>query len=165
LNGAFLCAREFKLKRAGLAGGSMVNVICDMQLGFPGMAHTGAARAGVENLTKTLALEWAADGVRCNAVAPGIVYSASAAANYPTPDFLTRLKGKVPAKRLGTQAEVSAAVCFLLSDHAASYVTGTTLHVDGGCPLNGPIFWEVPEHSNWPSPPPLAQAKLDKQLL
>ena len=45
-------------------GGSIVNIIADVRNGFPGMAHTGAARAGVENLTKTLAIEWAAAGVR-----------------------------------------------------------------------------------------------------
>ena len=59
-------------------GGSIVNIIADVKNGFPGMAHTGAARAGVENLTKTLATEWAAAGVRVNAVSPGIIYSDSA---------------------------------------------------------------------------------------
>ena len=59
-------------------GGSIVNIIADVRNGFPGMAHTGAARAGVENLTKTLAIEWAGAGVRVNSVAPGIIYSDSA---------------------------------------------------------------------------------------
>lgn len=64
------------------SGGAIVNVIADMFNGFPGMAHTGAARAGVDNLTKTLAVEWASAGVRVNAVAPGVIFSSSAAANY-----------------------------------------------------------------------------------
>jgi len=59
-------------------GGSIVNIIADVRNGFPGMAHTGAARAGVENLTKTLAVEWAGAGVRVNAISPGIIYSDSA---------------------------------------------------------------------------------------
>lgn len=156
LTGTFLCCREFKRARtaSGLRGGAIVNITCDSMLGFPGMAHTGAARAGVENLTKSLAMEWASDGVRVNAVAPGVIFSESAAANYPSADFLTRLAGRIPWKRLGTPSEVSAAAVFLLSDATASYITGTTLRVDGACPLNGPVAWQVPEHENAPPPPP-----------
>ena len=72
-------------------------------------SHTGAARAGVENLTKSLAVEWAADGVRINSVAPGSsIYSPTASANYAT-DFapFELAKPGVPAKRLGTTFEVS----------------------------------------------------------
>ena len=153
LTGTFLCSREFKRARStlNLTGGSIVNVICDMEMGFPGMAHTGAARAGVENLTKTLALEWSSDGCRVNAVAPGVIYSDTAASNYGSPDFLRSMVSKIPARRLGVPSEVSAAVCFLLSD-AASYTTGATLSVNGGGPLSGPYAWEVPEHTNWQSP-------------
>lgn len=156
LTGTFLCCREFKRARAAgsLRGGAIVNITCDSMLGFPGMAHTGAARAGVENLTKSLAMEWASDGLRVNAVAPGVIWSESAAANYPSADFLTRLRDRIPWKRLGTPSEVSAAAVFLLSDATASYITGTTLRVDGACPLNGPVAWLVPEHENAPPPPP-----------
>ena len=155
LTGTFLCSREFKRARsvAQLRGGSIVNITCDHMLGFPGMAHTGAARAGVDNLTKTLAMEWAADGLRVNAVAPGVIYSASAASNYPTESFLTDLACRIPFKRLGTPEEISSAVVFLLSDATASYITGTTLRVDGGCPLNGPVAWTIPNHDNAPAPP------------
>ena len=59
-------------------GGVIVNIIADMFTGFPMMAHTGAARSAVDNLTKSLALEWARNGVRVNAVAPGIIYSVRA---------------------------------------------------------------------------------------
>ena len=55
-----------------------MNIIADMFTGFPMMAHTGAARSAVDNLTKSLALEWARNGVRVNAVAPGIIYSVRA---------------------------------------------------------------------------------------
>ena len=86
-------------------------------------SHTGAARAAVDNLTKTLAIEWIDKGVRINCVAPGTVYSPTAAANYSMDVFSEGLKVQ-PSGRLGTLEEVSAAVCFLLSP-AASYITGT----------------------------------------
>eukprot|EP00808_Paulinella_micropora_P021372 g22156.t1 len=82
LTGTFLMSREVYLQWMRLHGGAIVNVIADMWNGMPGMSHSGAARAGVENLTKTLAVEWAGSGVRVNAVAPGRVWSPSAAANY-----------------------------------------------------------------------------------
>jgi peroxisomal trans-2-enoyl-CoA reductase len=73
------------------------------------MAHTGAARAAVDNLTKTLAVEWAANGVRVNSVAPGLVHSASASANYATQfkaNALASMWPLAPAKRIGTVEEV-----------------------------------------------------------
>ena len=75
------------------------------------MAHTGAARAAVDNLTKTLAVEWAANGVRVNSVAPGLVHSASASANYATQfkaNALASMWPLAPAKRIGTVEEVRA---------------------------------------------------------
>ena len=85
LNGTFFVTREmgrrFFLSKGG---GVVVNVIAGIMRGFPGMAHTGAARAGVENLTKTLAQEWAREGVRLNCVAPGIIAS-SGLDTYPKP--------------------------------------------------------------------------------
>ena len=149
LTGTFLCCRE--AHRAGLArspDAAIVNVIADMWNGFPGMAHTGAARAGVDNLTKSLALEWAAEGVRVNAVAPGIIYSDTAAANYP-PGFLESMASDLPAQRLGTPAEVASAVCFLLSP-AARYVSGATLRVDAASSLYRRPQFVVPPHEALP---------------
>ena len=107
----------------------------DMRNGFPNMAHTGAARAGMVNLTMTLAHEWAYAGVRVNAVSPGWI--ASSGMDTYQGEFkeqIPKLKGYCPLGRLGTESEVSAAVCFLLSD-AAGYITGTELRIDGGVPL------------------------------
>ena len=90
-------------------GGVIVNIIADMFRGFPMMAHTGAARAGVENLARSLAVEWASDGVRINSVAPGSsIYSPTASANYAK-DFspFEMARPGVPAKRLGSTLEVS----------------------------------------------------------
>ncbi|XP_058954015.1 peroxisomal trans-2-enoyl-CoA reductase-like [Pocillopora verrucosa] len=130
LNGTFLCCKEaFRLWMCK-NGGSIVNIIVDMSKGFPGMAHSGAARAGVHNLTMSLAVEWIRFGVRINCVAPGVVYSDTAAQNYPDPELFQRMANMLPAKRCGTTAEVAGAVSFLLSP-AAAYITGTTIDVDG----------------------------------
>jgi NAD(P)-dependent dehydrogenase (short-subunit alcohol dehydrogenase family) len=117
--------------------GAIVNIIAQMWNGFPLMAHTGASRAGVDNLTKTLAFEWAQYGVRVNAVAPGVILS-SGIENY-APEFQKAFQDSIKfiaAGRLGTPREVAAAVVFLLSP-AAGFITGTTLRVDGGEPLCG----------------------------
>jgi citronellol/citronellal dehydrogenase len=107
----------------------------DMRNGFPNMAHTGAARAGMVNLTMTLAYEWAHAGVRVNAVSPGWI--ASSGMDTYQGEFkeqIPKLKGHCPLGRLGTESEVSAVVCFLLSD-ASAYITGTEIRIDGGVPL------------------------------
>ena len=125
LTGTFLCCREAYAAWMGSHGGAIVNIIAIVHDGFPGMAHTGAARAGVDNITKSLAVEWAPSGIRINAVAPGIIYSDTAAANYADPSYMTGTAPLIPAKRLGTVEEVSGCVAFLLSP-AASYITGNS---------------------------------------
>ncbi len=126
LNGTFyVCSAAYRHSMEAF-GGSIVNIIADVANGFPGMAHTGAARAGVENLTKTLAVEWAAAGVRVNCISPGIIQSHTT--NYDNPNFLTSLSRGIPAQRLGTVAEVAATACFLFGPGAA-YITGQNLCV------------------------------------
>eukprot|EP01006_Ploeotia_vitrea_P051241 TRINITY_DN67539_c3_g1_i8.p1 TRINITY_DN67539_c3_g1~~TRINITY_DN67539_c3_g1_i8.p1 ORF type:complete len:300 (-),score=6.96 TRINITY_DN67539_c3_g1_i8:254-1120(-) len=148
LTGTFICCREAYRASMQKHGGSIVNIIADMWRGFPGMAHTGAARAAVANLTQTLAVEWAPQGVRVNSVAPGIIYSESAAQNYPDPKLLLGQGHRVPMKRVGTVEEVSGPVVFLLSP-AAAYITGTILKVDGGSSLWGDMY-DIPAHTNMP---------------
>lgn len=138
LTGTFLMSREVaEHAMVPAESGAIVNIIAQMWNGFPMMAHTGAARAGVENLTRTLAFEWAQMGIRVNAVAPGVILS-SGIDNY-APEFQKTFfesEGNIPAGRLGTPREIAAAVLFLLSP-AAGFITGTTLQVDGGEPLFG----------------------------
>ena len=116
--------------------GTVVNIIADMMRGFPGMAHTGAARAGVENLTKTLAQEWSEFNIRLNCVAPGINDS-SGLDQYPpqVKNMFDEARKAIPMGRFGQVEDVSNAVLFLASP-MASYITGITLYEDGAQHLN-----------------------------
>jgi len=135
LTGGFLVSREVYVQSMQKHGGSIVNMTADYRNGFPNMAHTGAARAAMANLTMTLAYEWAASGVRVNSVAPGwIASSGMDTYSGAFKEQIPKLKGYCPLGRLGTESEVSAAVCFLLSK-AAAYITGTEIRIDGGVPL------------------------------
>ncbi len=150
LTGGFLMARELYIQCMQAHGGAIVNMAADIWNGMPGMGHSGAARAGMVNLTKTAAFEWAMSGVRVNAVAPGWIAS-SGMDNYSgiVRDIIPKLKNHVPLRRLGVEAEVSAAVCFLLSP-AAAFITGITLPIDGGAPLGNPLFPSVDHASSKP---------------
>jgi len=133
LTGGFLVAREcYTQYMKGAGGGAIVNIIADMWQGMPSMGHSGAARAGMLNFTETAAFEWAP--VRVNAVAPGWIAS-SGLDNYP-PEMKAHIRSlpqHVPVGRLGTESEISAAICFLLSP-AAAFVSGSCLRVDGAVP-------------------------------
>ena len=134
LTGGFLVARECYLQAMQQHGGAIVNIVADMWGSMPGMGHSGAARAGMVSFTETAAVEWAASGVRVNAVAPGYIAS-SGMDHYPPEagDMLRAMRQTVPAGRFGTEAEVSAAIVFLLSP-AASFISGSVLRVDGARP-------------------------------
>ncbi len=140
LVGTFHVCREAANRWMIKNGGSIVNVTANVYRGFPGMAHTGAARAGVENLTMTLAVEWAQFKIRVNAIAPGIILS-SGTAQYP-PQLLAKGIAETPLKRAGTCEEVAAAIVFIASP-AAQFITGATLRIDGGQALWG-HSWEIP---------------------
>lgn len=130
LTGGFLVARECYTQWMKAAGaGAIVNMVADMWHGMPGMGHSGAARAGMLNFTETAALEWAP--VRVNAVAPGWIAS-SGLDQYPpeVAEHIRALPQHVPLGRLGTEAEVSAAIVFLLSP-AAAFISGSCVRIDG----------------------------------
>jgi citronellol/citronellal dehydrogenase len=140
LTGGFLMMRELFVQSMSRTGGAIVNMTADFRNGMPGMGHSGAARAGMANLTQTAAFEWASAGVRVNAVAPGWVAS-SGMDSYGEAmrPMIKRLKAHVPLRRLATEAEVSAVIVFLLSPGAA-FVTGVTVPIDGGAPLGNSVF-------------------------
>ena len=131
LNGTFFLTREVA-ERAMIpqCSGVIINVIANIYRGFPGMAHTGAARAAVDNLTKSLSVEWAQFDVRINAVAPGVTITEM------TTDLVDSEAGKARLRdmalgRFGRADEVADAVIFLLSDQAALF-TGQTLNPNSG---------------------------------
>jgi len=134
LTGGFLVARECFVQSMQAHGGAIVNIVADMWGSMPHMGHSGAARAGMVSFTETAALEWAASGVRVNAVAPGYIAS-SGMDHYPPEagDMLRAMRRTVPAGRFGNEAETSAAIAFLLSP-AASFISGSVLRVDGARP-------------------------------
>jgi citronellol/citronellal dehydrogenase len=134
LTGGFLVARECFNQSMQQHGGAVVNIVADMWGSMPGMGHSGAARAGMVSFTETAALEWAAQGVRVNAVAPG--YIASSGMDHYPPEagpMLREMRKTVPQGRFGTEAETAAPIVFLLSP-AASFISGTVLRVDGARP-------------------------------
>ncbi len=135
--------------------GRIVNIIANIARGFPSMVHTGAARAGVENMTKTLAVEWAQHNVQVNAVAPGIIRS-SGTEQYPV-EYVELGRQSTPMKRLGTPEEVAELTAYLASD-AAWFVTGETWYIDGGAHLWGDT-WRIPDPDP-PAPTPPAIARL-----
>lgn len=150
LTGTFLFAREVYRQWMEDHGGAIVNVGADADLGMPGMGHNGAARAGQENFTFTASVEWAHAGVRVNHVVPGFIASSGLDA-YPesSAGTLREVHHRIPQKRMGNEAEVSAAVVFLLSPMAA-YVNGATLRVDGGLHNSIGGFYRVPDHDRSP---------------
>ena len=148
LVGGFLMAREVFSASMREHGGAIVNVTADCRNGFPGMAHTGAARAGTENLARTAAWEWGPYGVRVNSVAPGFVASSGFDTyDESTTQMLRQAVDGIPLKRFGNEAEISATVCFLLSP-GAGFINGATLHVDGGGQFgSSPNYWPLPEQA------------------
>jgi citronellol/citronellal dehydrogenase len=132
LTGGFIVAREVYLQCMKQRGGAVVNMIAEMWNGMPYMGHSGAARAGMLNLTETAAHEWAP--VRVNAVAPGWIAS-SGLDRYPPEmrEVIRALPKKVPLGRIGTESEVSAAIVFLLSP-AAAFISGSCIRIDGAVP-------------------------------
>jgi len=143
LNGTFFMTREVAT-RAMIPSkrGRIVNVTASVARGFPGMSHTGAARAGVENLTRSLAIEWAQHNLRVNAVAPGNNIKTSGTAQYGD-ELLELARKATPIKRLGTPEEVARMIVFVASA-ANDFITGQVFGIDGGMPLWGDI-WPIPD--------------------
>lgn len=131
LSGAFYCCR-FALPHLAAAGsGAIVNISSVAgERAWPDDVAYNASKAGVELLTRTIAVEYAAQGVRANCLAPGVI-DAGMTDDLPDGDERERLRRLHPAGRFGTAEEVAEAAVWLLSD-AASFTTGTTLRVDGG---------------------------------
>ena len=135
LTGGFLMSRELYrqcMKEQG--AGVIVNITADAWMSLPTMGHSGAARAGMENFTMTAAVEWGRHGIRVNSVAPGwIITSGFDTYGSDWGDHMRSLEKYEPLNRLGREAEVSAAIVFLLSP-AAAFISGSCIRVDGAAP-------------------------------
>ena len=133
LNGTFYCSREFA-RRHMAAGtpGSVINICASYAwTGGPGFAHSAAAKAGVKNMTESLAVEWAPYGIRVNALVPGLMpHEDEVAAIRAVPERGQREAARAPAGRVGHPRELGWAATFLASPYAR-YISGHTLVVDG----------------------------------
>lgn len=135
VSAAFLCAREAVRRmstRHGRTGGAIVNISSRAaRIGSAGeWVHYAASKGAIDSFTIGLAREVATEGIRVNAVAPGLIATGLHIAN-GAPDRLSRLTSTIPMQRPGTALEVAEAVLWLLSP-AASYITGAILEVGGG---------------------------------
>jgi citronellol/citronellal dehydrogenase len=146
LNGTFRVTRAVFEASMKEHGGAIVNMLADIRAGYVGMVHSAAARAGIENMTITLALEWARFDVRLNCVAPGTILS-KGMLTYPEEVQESAVRGaqRIPAARLGTESEVSAAVVYLLSP-AAAFTTGQTIAIDGGSSFQKSRLYGITKH-------------------
>jgi NAD(P)-dependent dehydrogenase (short-subunit alcohol dehydrogenase family) len=133
LTGSFVVTREAAAELAGQPGAAIVTVTSvAARIGGTGMAAYAASKAALQALNRVVALELAGTGVRANAVAPGIIATdmTTGTAAPPSAEVVSAV-ARIPLGRLGHPDDVAAAVAFLLSADA-SYITGTTLVVDGG---------------------------------
>ena len=133
LDGTFFCSREFGRRHiAAETGGAIVNIgAAYAWTGGPGFVHSAAAKAGVKNMTETLAVEWGPYGIRVNNLVPGLFPHEDEAAHIrATPGRGQAEDARVPAMRTGRVRELGWAATFLASPYAA-YISGATLTVDG----------------------------------
>jgi Tropinone reductase 1 len=121
-----------KSGRASILNISSVAGLTSLKTGSP----YAITKAGIIQLTKNLAAEWAVDGIRVNAIAPWYIKTPLTEALLNKPDFLKSVLDRTPMKRVGEPREVASAAAFLCSD-AASYITGQCIAVDGGFSVYG----------------------------
>lgn len=143
LKGVFLCCKEAGKVMIEKGGGVIINVtsIAGRDCS-PYMSHYGAAKAGVINFTRSLAMEWAKYNIRVNALGPGPFMTKGAADTlFPTPELVERRLSSVPMKRFGKPEEVVGIIIYLASD-ASTFMTGETIYVDGGPPLRAGGYFE-----------------------
>jgi NAD(P)-dependent dehydrogenase (short-subunit alcohol dehydrogenase family) len=141
LGGTFLMSKAVLPAMKEQGGGNIVNIGANYAwLAAPYVAHSGAAKAGVLNLTRTLAVEWAPYGIRVNAVTPGPIEGTEGVARLMgDPQVHKAVIGSIPLRRLGKREEIAWAILYLISP-AAEYITGHNLVVDGGMWFNHRMF-------------------------
>ena len=130
LKAAFFCARAAASRMT--QGSSIINV-CSLtsEVGVPGAAAYGASKSGLASLTRTLASEWAADGIRVNGIGPGYFRTALTEVFYQDESWQQSMLERIPMRRFGRLEDLGGAVVFLCSE-AAAYITGQIIYIDGG---------------------------------
>jgi NAD(P)-dependent dehydrogenase (short-subunit alcohol dehydrogenase family) len=132
LDGTFLCAQAFASQTGTQPNRSLINIgSLASDVGVVGQAAYCASKGAVVSLTRALALEWSADGIRVNALCPGYFATDMPAEVLANPTAHDRLLRRIPARRVAQPAEIGGPVVFLASD-ASSYMTGAALYIDGG---------------------------------
>jgi len=132
LKGPFLCARAFGPRMVRRGWGRVVNLGSVLGvIGLPGRAPYASSKAGIINLTRVLALEWAGTGVTANALCPGAFGTEMNRSLLEDPVKYKEFVAQIPMGRWGEVEELAGAIVFLASD-ASSYVTGGSIFVDGG---------------------------------
>ena len=133
LKGAFLCAQiAARAMVAAKTPGAIVNIASiNAKIALAGQAHYTSSKGGLIMLTKSMALDLAPHGIRVNAIGPGVIETRMTERSLADPERRAMLLSKVPLGRVGQPRDVANAALFLASDEA-SYITGTTLYVDGG---------------------------------
>ncbi|MDP5219503.1 SDR family oxidoreductase [Ruegeria sp. 2205SS24-7] len=131
LTGTFRCA-EVLHPALSKARGRVINIASMYaRFGSPKNPAYGASKAGVEQLTKSLAIAWAQDGIRVNAIAPGFIVTEQSARARENPDFTAAIEARTPLGRWGQPNDIVGTALFLASD-AAAFLTGACIPVDGG---------------------------------
>lgn len=150
LNGTWFMMHEAarRWRDAGKPG-SIVNIVLTFQRGFPGVAHSCAARAAVTYLSRTVAVEWAPYGIRVNCVAPGVIES-SGFAHY-APEARAKFSRGNPMLRHGNVQDIAHAVVYLTGP-SGDFVNGELLNVDGGGVLWGEL-WTIPRPAYFSAEP------------
>jgi glucose 1-dehydrogenase len=136
LRGSFMCAREAIRRFLDQGdGGAIVNISSVHQvIPKPNYLGYSMSKGGMQNMTKTLALEYATEGIRVNGVGPGATITPINRAWVDDPEKARQVEEHIPLRRAGTADEMAGVTCFLASDEAA-YITGQTIFVDGGLTL------------------------------
>ena len=154
LNSLFYCSKIIGEVMVKQKSGNIINISSGMGFGpFPGASHHAAARAGVINFTKSLALEWAPYNIRVNSLAPGITETELTSKDWQEhPENLEATLKNIPLGRVA-QPEDMAAVAIFLASPAASYITGETIYVSGGLFTTVPPTWAESYLREKPSAP------------